>query len=77
MNAKIKELLEEMAYENPRPAEKWRSEEDWDPQLSRGTLRRAEAQGLTEIDRSRTDDWFFRFTGKGRDKAATIEGIKA
>lgn len=74
MNAKIQELLEELEHDNPRPEEAWRQEEDWDPEFARGTLRRAEAQGLIEIDRADPEDWRFRFTGKGRDKAAAMAG---
>lgn len=72
MNAHIQELLAELSHENPRPEEKWRREGDWDPRFRRGTISKAEDQGLVEVDRQDPAEWRLRFTEKGRFKIAGV-----
>lgn len=67
LSQKLSELLDDMAFENERPAEKWFSREDFDPAHGKSELNHAAQRGLIEIERCDTDNWRFRFTAKGRD----------
>lgn len=66
MEARVFEVLEELAFENPRPEERWFAEDSFDPQFHRGALRAAARAGRIELNMG-GPIWQFRFTAKGRD----------
>lgn len=66
MDGKVYELLDQIAYENPRPEEKWFRNSDFDPPFTKTALRRAAETKRIELVMA-GDDWEFRFTAKGRD----------
>lgn len=67
-NGSVNELLLEIAFENPRPAERWFARYDFDPCHGKTQLRAAARKGLIELDTSDPNgNWRFRFTSKGRD----------
>ncbi len=66
MGEKTYELLDTLADQNPRPAEKWFSEDFCDPRFARTTLLVAQMAGRIEINMD-GDVWQFRFTSKGRN----------
>ena len=63
--SKMVELLEDMAFENPPPEEKWFKREDFDPMHGLSELRYAEQVGRIEIEEA-PSGLRFRFTPKGR-----------
>ncbi len=67
MEARIFEVLKELAFENPRPEERWVAEDHFDPQFHRGALRAAARAGRIELNMGGAV-WQFRFTAKGRDE---------
>lgn len=66
MAGNVFDLLDMMAFENPRPEERWFREGDFDPPYSRSALKAAERTGRVEINKG-GDEWQWRFTAKGRD----------
>lgn len=62
---KMVELLEDMAFENPPPEERWFFRDDFDPMHGLSELRYAASLGRIDLDES-TDRLRFRFTSKGR-----------
>ena len=64
--SKALELLEDMAFENPPPQEKWFKREDFDPMHGLSELRYAAKLGRIELDDKDPEDIRFRFAPKGR-----------
>lgn len=74
MDSRVHELLDNMAFENPRPEEKWFSEDGFDPPFTRGALKAAHRAGRIELNMG-GDVWQFRFTPKGRDDYEAAEAF--
>ena len=62
------ELLNELAFENPPPEEKWFSRDWFDPMHSMADLRAAAKMGVIELEVNEPKEAIrFRLTPKGRD----------
>lgn len=62
-----RELLGELAYDNPPPAEAWKLRENWDPMFPLAVIDALERKGFIETrgDR-RSVDFAYRFSPAGR-----------
>lgn len=58
---KARELLEDLAYENPPPEERWFGFSSFDPQHGRSEITYAKSKGFIEVDNDR-----MRLTEEGR-----------
>lgn len=72
------EFLEELAFENPAPEEKWMKRGNWDPSFPLGVIDAAAKRGLIETRGERRDpeNYEFRFTAAGRTALQQAEGDK-
>ncbi len=62
------ELLNELAFENPPPEEKWFSRDNFDPMYNMADLRAAAKIGVIELEvNEQKETTRFRLTPKGRD----------
>lgn len=65
--AKARELLDNIAFENPPPEERWFQRDDFDPMHGITELRYAAKRGWIELDDTEgRETWRFRFTAAGR-----------
>ena len=68
------DLLEDLAFDNPRPEERWFDRECFDPMHSAKQLRSAARKGWIELDDSgEPSTWRFRFTPAGRAALAAMK----
>lgn len=60
------ELLDELAWDNPPPEERWFSRDSFDPMHKMGDLRSAARKGLIELQSDGEKMCRFRLTPEGR-----------
>ena len=66
------EFLEELAFENPKPEEKWMRRENWEPMFPLAVIDAAVRKRLIETRGDRhSPDFSFRFTPAGREALAS------
>lgn len=63
----VKTLLADMVFDNPPPAEKWMTEDDFDPPYKRGELRSLARTKCIEIEDFKAAVWRWRLTPRGRE----------
>jgi len=77
MNVKLtkaqREFLDELAYENPTPAEPWRDRDHWDPPFPLAVIDAMQRRGLIEV-RGVRPDCSYRFTPAGRAALSRLTG---
>ena len=65
----VAELLEELAYDNPAPEERWFERSAFDPMHRLSDLRHAARKGMIELDES-GEEPRFRLTSAARQELA-------
>ena len=66
-SVKPRQLIEELADDNPPPEEKWFQRDHFDPTYGSSELRAAARNGWIELDDSGDPEtWRFRLTSKAR-----------
>lgn len=67
MRVTPRQLLSELAMDNPPPEEKWFQRDDFDPTYGATELRQAAKKGWIELDATGEPEvWRFRLTPLGR-----------
>lgn len=67
-------FLEELAFENPAPEERWLRRDTWDPMFPLSLIDVAKKKGLVETRGDRhSEDFAYRFLPAGRDALSSVE----